>query len=483
MKKSKYEIGQNTRNTSENICEPESKRRKTHYSRLEKYRYIAIIVCLSLLFTVHPMGAMAADPTLKLAFTNTSGQLSVATTDPAAMVSSAKDKALAWLQEQLGKEPETDLPNDILDILQLLRNEGEEQDISTVRGWEKIQQWKNTDQDARYAAALCDEETMEEVMERQNSDGGFGLTDGYQSDPLDSMLVLQGLQQCDMEQETKELVSYFESVQNEDGGYSYTEQESSDPWLTARIGHEIFLSSRAGKTGSSMAVQSQALQGIDTYILSEKWDRLSEKDFLESAWASIYSYERGLLDNQVITSEELLKLQQKDGSFYGDIQDTAAAVNLLKVMYDYLESITLDSMQTDCSTHILETEKSNTVQLTVSMNITVVKNQTLKLVVQAEDRGQVLDSQTVSLSAGSSRQDYQETVSVTFDQPEYRDEGQGYTIHTMLYAGEKCLGETTDIMTVRKKADRQIKLQAEVTSGQTCGIHLDWNDISDEETT
>ncbi len=482
MEKQRYRKGLIDWGRPGNRCEPGKKRKRQQGCGRWKYRYTAMAVSLSLLFTMQPITAAAADPAQILPLATAPGRELAVTADPCDLLGNAKDKAMAWLRRQLSEEPEKDLPNDTLDILQLFRNEGEEQDISTVCGWEKIQLGKNTDQDARYAAALCDGETMEEVMERQNPDGGFGLADGYQSDPLDSMLVLQGLRQCSMWQEAEELLPYFASARHEDGGYSYTREESSDPWLTARIGHEIFLSGRSDKTGSSMAEQSRALQGIDAYILSGRWDRLSEKDFLESAWASVYSYERGLLENAVITGEELLKLQQEDGSFYRDIQDTVAAVSLMNAMCSYLESIALDSIRADCSTHILETGKSNVVQVTVTMNISVAKNQVLQLAVQAEDRGQVIDRQVVSLSADSGRQDYRETVSVTFDHPEYREGGKDYTIHTLLYAGEDCLGETIDIMAVRKKADRQIKLQADVTTGQACGIHLGWNDISDEET-
>ena len=487
MKKHKNEKGQRNRKENINSCGGGTGDRQRQYRKSGKCRYAAIIVSLSLLFTMQPIAVTAADPVQNLALSIQPDQASDVPEDTSGLLSHAKDKALEWLQKQLAAEPETDIPNDTLDILQLLRNEEKKQDVRAVCGWEKIQLGKNTDQDARYAAALCDEETMEEVIVCQNPDGGFGLAEGYQSDPLDTMLVLQGLQQCSMWQETETLLPYFAAVQQEDGGYSYTGQDASDPWMTARIGHEILMS-KEGKTGNVAAgenspIQDQLLQGIDTYVMSGKWDKSSEKDFLKSAWVSIYSYERGLLENAVITGGELLKLQLQDGSFYGNIQKTVAAVLLLNAIDHHLESITLDSIQTDCSTHILETEQSNTVQVTVKMNISVMKNQTLQLIVQAENRGQVIDSQTVSLPTDSNRQEYQETTAVVFDQPEYREGSQNYTIHTMLYNGEKCLGEITDIMAVRKKADRQIKLQAEVTTGQACGIRLDWNDISDEETT
>lgn len=248
MKILQYKTRQSKRNASEYICEPENKGRKVHYSRMWICRYTAIIVSLSLLFTMQPIAAAAAEPVQKLSLPTVSDQAYAVTADPSDQLDKAKEKAMMWLQEQLEKEPKTDLPNDTLDILQLLRNEGEHRDNNTVCGWDKFQQGKNTDQDARYAAALCDEDVMEEIMERQNPDGGFGLTGSYQSDPLDSMLVLQGLQQCGMWQEEKTLLSYFELIQHEDGGYSYTGEETSDPWLTARIGYEILVS-KEGKAG------------------------------------------------------------------------------------------------------------------------------------------------------------------------------------------------------------------------------------------
>lgn len=399
--------------------------------------------------------------------------------NPVDYLKGAKEKALVWLQKQLEEEPGTDLPNETLEILQLLREEGQEQDTSTVFGWNKLQQGRNTDQDARYAAALQDRTRMQDIMGRQNQDGGFGLTCGYQSDILDSMLVLQGLQRCGMEQGAGKLLSYFEAAQNGDGGYSYTELSASDPWLTARAGYEIFLCTKEEETGQQSTEESQLLQEIDTYILTEKWDNMSETEFLESAWGSVYSYERGLDHSTVIAVEELLKRQQADGSFYGDIEDTAAAVRLMNAMCHYLASVHLDSMETECSTHLLETERETPIRVTVKMKLSVVTSQELKLVVQAEDEGKVVGSQSISFHVDSSRQDYQETASLSFPDPEYRP---GYTVHVLLYAGEKCIGETTDIMKVRKKEDGQIRLQAKVVDGEDYSVHLDWNDISHEET-
>ena len=88
---------------------------------------------------------------------------------------------------------------------------------------------------ARLSMAKVDSESLDELFKNQNNDGGFGLSDEYESDILDSILVLEALNvyKFKYDERSIQLVNYIARQMNSDGTYSYTKNTASDDILTA----------------------------------------------------------------------------------------------------------------------------------------------------------------------------------------------------------------------------------------------------------
>ena len=78
---------------------------------------------------------------------------------------------------------------------------------------------------------------IDELVETQNPDGGFGLASGYESDIIDSKAALKALQVIEDTEAMERTIDYIVSCQNDDGGFPYQPGLESDAELTADIGN------------------------------------------------------------------------------------------------------------------------------------------------------------------------------------------------------------------------------------------------------
>ena len=76
---------------------------------------------------------------------------------------------------------------------------------------------------------------LDYIISSQNPDGGFGLTEGYASDIIDTKLALKALADLDETEAMTNAAMYIASLQNADGGFSYQQGLASNPELTAEI--------------------------------------------------------------------------------------------------------------------------------------------------------------------------------------------------------------------------------------------------------
>ena len=99
---------------------------------------------------------------------------------------------------------------------------------------------KNYDIGARVLSSIDDEDKSKQIIEYilagQNIDGGWGVNRGYQSDVLDSVLVVEALiMKANNEQKTiGEGIKYILSQQNNNGSWSYAGNENGNIALTAK---------------------------------------------------------------------------------------------------------------------------------------------------------------------------------------------------------------------------------------------------------
>jgi Fe-S-cluster formation regulator IscX/YfhJ len=73
------------------------------------------------------------------------------------------------------------------------------------------------------------------LLRYQNPDGGFGLTEGYTSDIIDTKLALKALTDIGETEAMTNAALYISSLQNEDGGFGYQQGLSSNTYLSADI--------------------------------------------------------------------------------------------------------------------------------------------------------------------------------------------------------------------------------------------------------
>ena len=95
----------------------------------------------------------------------------------------------------------------------------------------------NNDSLSRYLLlnTLQDDLFITRLKNAQNPDGGFGLSEGYASDIIDTKLALKTLADLTETQAMTKAAVYIASLQNDDGGFPNQPGLTSNPELTAEI--------------------------------------------------------------------------------------------------------------------------------------------------------------------------------------------------------------------------------------------------------
>lgn len=176
------------------------------------------------------------------------------------------------------------------------------------------------------------------LLASQNQDGGWGLAKGYQSDILDTTLVLNSLT-ANANTDTSILqkaVSYIISKQHTDGSWSFNGNSDSNISLTAQVA--LALSTFQAKTNlTSSDLQTATRRAGENLVSIQKADKTWGLDE-ESIVGTLLSY-RAVLNtvdlNAVDTVDTaILSVQQSDGSWFGSPFITALAIKALKERQD-----------------------------------------------------------------------------------------------------------------------------------------------------
>ncbi len=166
-------------------------------------------------------------------------------TDPASL-----DAALAWLRGQQRPEGHwldkntTDVRDTAIALQTLVKLDPAFNGASSTLAWlaQNPARSSSTDYLARYARALAElggdaSALRAQLLSRQNADGGFGITAGYYSDPLDTALAALAL--AGSPEGTAAVLDkaaqYLLARQNNDGGFSPAEGGPSRSSVTVTV--------------------------------------------------------------------------------------------------------------------------------------------------------------------------------------------------------------------------------------------------------
>lgn len=178
----------------------------------------------------------------------------------------------------------------------------------------------------------------EAVKNSQNPDGGWGIAEGYESDVLDTVIVINSLID-EKNVETyilKRAVSYIISTQNSNGSWSLNDSDDATISLTAQAA--ITLNSFQTKTNLTSNELQTALRKAGEYLVSvQKADKTWGTDE-ESIADTLLSYRAVLntvgLEAVKTVDSSILDIQNSDGSWYESPYITALAIKAIKERMD-----------------------------------------------------------------------------------------------------------------------------------------------------
>lgn len=188
----------------------------------------------------------------------------------------------------------------------------------------------NIDKLSRYLLSheLMDSELRLLLCDFQNTDGGFGLAEGYTSDIIDTKLALKTLTDIGETEAMTNAALYISSLQNDDGGFGYQQGLSSNAYLTADI--------------ANILVDTVDVNPVLSYYLEDTFTALDS--YLDTAFPAINELSASDLDTvyqHFYTALYRLKrdgrydvspyytLQAEDGGVFNDPMATALYLELL----------------------------------------------------------------------------------------------------------------------------------------------------------
>lgn len=246
------------------------------------------------------------------------------------------NKAVNWLysQQQNGVWGDASLINDTCEALGVLKEYKTEEELLTANEWvaEKFSDDKAVNNDMLARCIIMDNgnvECIEKLISTQNPNGGFGLSEFYTSDVLDSMLALEALHNVgtDYSDNVLALISYLITMQNDDGGWGYTLKSGSDTEITIRIVnsiHAYIYDNYIKNTGID-----EMLSKADEYLSTISETDFSAENYDQTIQLVDYTINKSSVLESFSTIEEIIATQQEDGSFYDSLHSTYLTIRLL----------------------------------------------------------------------------------------------------------------------------------------------------------
>ncbi|SEF64290.1 Prenyltransferase and squalene oxidase repeat-containing protein [Eubacterium ruminantium] len=197
--------------------------------------------------------------------------------------------------------------------------------------WLSKQKYKNNiDSLSRYILVSKDKKALMNLFKKQNNDGGFGITDEYTSDVVDSLLVLEAANIMPSKKysgNVKRLVKYICDQCDENGAYSFTDGGKEDVILTARV-LSALIDYRNNYPDDNNSINS-TIDTLTKYIEKNYIDDFSEEGIEKSLYALI-ALRKARADMDFDGVVEILKAKQSDnGGLYDSVRLTALSIRFL----------------------------------------------------------------------------------------------------------------------------------------------------------
>ena len=207
--------------------------------------------------------------------------------------------------------------------------------VSRAVYWLQIQETSNNDFLARilpFMTAQANDEALPALVACQNPDGGWGLAEGYASDVLDTVVVLNSLikeDSVDIDIIEKGLVFIIQN-QNGDGSWSYVKSGTGSVALTAQT--SLLVNKCVLRTALFSNELSLALQKAGEFLISQNLAD-PERYTGELLTGTILAYRAVLysVGSEALGTVEdtILNTQMSDGSWNNDPYATIFAVQAL----------------------------------------------------------------------------------------------------------------------------------------------------------
>ncbi len=253
--------------------------------------------------------------------------------DEISRLQDAKQNAITWLKAQAdenGSWSKDGLMNTTCDVLAVLQSVDETMDSPAYHSWAEAKgETMNVDEQCHALMANPDAAAKNKLWEQQNADGGFGLTDTYTSDLYDTLLVLRteiymqelGFAAVDSGRLTNAL-SYIVTNRNADGGFGYHGKDVSRVELTAE--YAVML----GKLQLSTTDDSS----LTDFCTEQYTGDFSEEQFAGQAMLARVKQQLQHTAYSKEIMDELLAVQEEDGSIYENVDETMLYIVLLEEM-------------------------------------------------------------------------------------------------------------------------------------------------------
>lgn len=236
-----------------------------------------------------------------------------------------------------GSFGDTGTINDTVDAMGILRMSSSKMDIMPIHKWVYATgALSNTDTIARHAAESGDNSLIcKVILDQQNSDGGWGITEAYSSDVYDTLLVLDyiarnGATSSWAKEPGEKAVEYIFSQMKEDGSLAYNANAESSSILTAMAVYDIAMFD--SNTSCEDAEHVKKLEQMAGYLKESAPDTYTEKTMEAAVWRDIALYQYGGSLQPADLLEKLKNAQNKNGSFADSIHCTNLAVRLLNML-------------------------------------------------------------------------------------------------------------------------------------------------------
>jgi subtilase family serine protease/flagellar hook assembly protein FlgD len=303
----------------------------------------------------------------------------VTSDDPISVDPVSVDEALDWLLAEktpshYWQDKNSTRLRDTLVTYQSLRDlkAGYNVDDSVLQ-WLRSQTNINTDSLARLIAVLPEHSYRDELIARQNTDGGWGLLPGYQSNPLDTALAMSVLVSTPSFNSTRssQAVNYLLSQQNADDGWPSATGSASTVRTTSSVLMAL-TSVNEATAQTQLALGWLAAQATGDGGFGDGVSSIHETAQVLQVFSR---YQQLLAIDSQSAVQFITHRQRTTGHWEGSVFTTALAVNALQAVN--LPNVAVTSLEADVAAPV-DGERVRLKAVVVNDGIHLIENTQLQ---------------------------------------------------------------------------------------------------------